>query len=359
MRSDSRPLPSVSLVILVTCSFFWPTPAANGQGKPTNKPPFSIHYNGSGETGLGQDSEKFESLIKTALQFVNDDDYEHAIEPARQARSICEQVLGPNHWLSIEARLRMEHYQKVASLPAEGRRDIARANAIEASADHAYHSGNFARSEQENRVALSIYQQRLGNDDPLHTRHYIKLAATLRAQHRPAEAETFYRQGLEINRRVFGEDYPDTVDAYERLKLCLSDQGKIDEVLSIYRTRLELARKRLGEEALRTAAIEKDLLVIYLERSKYKEAEPLARHLLSLMHKQQVGNESLIASEFLLGLALVGEKKFAEAETLLREMLAKQVKSQGEENKENALIYILLAKSLYFQVGKREQSVPF
>jgi eukaryotic-like serine/threonine-protein kinase len=78
-------------------------------------------------------------------------------------------------------------------------------------------------------------------------------------------------------------------------------------------------RHALGSEHPKTMASAANLALAYLSQGKFAESGPLAREALEFDRKKQPDDWRRFRAESLLGASLSGEKKYAEAGTLLLE----------------------------------------
>jgi hypothetical protein len=78
-----------------------------------------------------------------------------------------------------------------------------------------------------------------------------------------------------------------------------------------------------------------DLALAYQSEDKFVESEPLAREAYEFSQKKQTDDWSRFRAESLLGASLAGQKKYAEAETLLLEgyqgMLARKDRMEAAD----------------------------
>ena len=78
-------------------------------------------------------------------------------------------------------------------------------------------------------------------------------------------------------------------------------------------------RHALGWEHPDTMASAAALALAYVSQGRFTESEPLAREAMDVNQKKRPDDWQRFRAESLLGTSLVGEKKYAEAEPLLRE----------------------------------------
>jgi len=97
-----------------------------------------------------------------------------------------------------------------------------------------------------------------------------------------------------------------------------TDAGKLDLAEAMIRDALRLARKALPAESSLLGAILAQAGWVRLLAGASAEAEPLLREALAIRQKLQPGVWSTFATQSQLGGALLGQKKYAEAEPLLR-----------------------------------------
>jgi non-specific serine/threonine protein kinase/serine/threonine-protein kinase len=94
-------------------------------------------------------------------------------------------------------------------------------------------------------------------------------------------------------------------------------QGKHAAAEPIIRERFELVKKNSGDESAQYADALADLMRNQLAQRKWAEAEQLAHELLALREKSQPDGWLTFNTRSLLGGALLGQKKYADAEPLL------------------------------------------
>jgi eukaryotic-like serine/threonine-protein kinase len=146
------------------------------------------------------------------------------------------------------------------------------------------------------------------------------LANHYRLQGKYAEAEAqLTKATTSIQKVPEGENRDSLVSTIEnRLVEVYSDSGKYAEAGAVVERRLNSARKTLGEEHLTTAANRITLGRIRILERKYVEAESMLRLAVATYAKASPNVWNRYNSERLLGMALGAQRKHSEAEQRLR-----------------------------------------
>ena len=144
------------------------------------------------------------------------------------------------------------------------------------------------------------------------------MGQTLAAQGKPAEAIPFWRENLETSRRVFGEDHPETIIYSYNLGSVLMELGRLEEAQSYLRDAFEKCRKGFGPDHPNTQIMQATFGNVLLKLRKYDEAEPFLANSLAFAEKNNPGDIAYFRTKASLGQVFSGQKKFAEAEPLLK-----------------------------------------
>ena len=206
---------------------------------------------------------------------------------------------------------------------------------------------------------LESYRRVYGPDHPFTSREMFGLGKVLQGKGDYAEAEKVFAEALATDQRTRGKRHPDTLGTSERLARTQIDAGKFDEGIARLESTLTDFRETTGpgsydsltcelylgagydakgdrvraEQNLRAAmqglrALGKDnedqatlaaelLGVNLVEQRKYSQAEPILRQALAYRDKGDKDDWQLYRAQAFLGAALSGLKEYAEAEKLL------------------------------------------
>jgi hypothetical protein len=136
---------------------------------------------------------------------------------------------------------------------------------------------------------------------------------------RVAEAIRLGEQVGEKQAKQQGPDHPCTLTTLNNLAAAYRDAKRFDRAAALARTVLERERRRqpLHEQRLATALAELGLTL--LQGGRPGEGELPLRECLALREQKQPGHWLMFNTRSLLGGALMGQKKYREAEPLLLE----------------------------------------
>lgn len=149
------------------------------------------------------------------------------------------------------------------------------------------------------------------------------LAGILRDRGDLAGAEQYYRQALDSNRRLRGEEHRNVATILTQLGAVLTRRGDDAEAERCHREALAMRTKFLGEGHPDVATSQASLARCLLHTKHYAEAEQLATASLVIRAAKRAGTWSHYHSMALLGRALAGQGKVADAEPLLVEACTK------------------------------------
>ncbi|MCI0462406.1 MAG: tetratricopeptide repeat protein [Gemmataceae bacterium] len=185
--------------------------------------------------------------------------------------------------------------------------------------------------------AIKLYEQvrdaqvkKLGADHPTTLTTLHNLAVAYREAGRPPEAIKLLKQVRDARVNRLGADHPDTLTTFSSLAVAYRDDGKLDEALPLFEQAVSGVETRhfLHEHA---GVIIAHASSAYVQAGQFDKAEAWQRKWLAMV-KQRDGADSLSYADGLavLGLNLLMQKKWAEAEKPLRETLAVREKKSPD-----------------------------
>jgi tetratricopeptide (TPR) repeat protein len=190
------------------------------------------------------------------------------------------------------------------------------------------------------KPALDLIEQardramlKLGPYHPLTLRVLYSLAHTYRAYGRTNEAIALFEQVRERQVMTLGAYHPSTLVTLEGLALAYQDEGKLNKaVLALHQAAVGVERLKFADES--AGNVIRNLCDCLERLRKYDEAEVWWRKWVSAA-KEKYGAESVeyAGTKGLAGLGvnLLRQKKYADAELILRESLNVQRKKQPED----------------------------
>jgi serine/threonine protein kinase len=169
---------------------------------------------------------------------------------------------------------------------------------------------------------LKLRKAKLGSDHPDTLMSMNNLASAYKDAGRLDQTLALYEERLKLTRAKLGAEHSDTLTAMNNLARTYQAAGKLDLALPLYDETLRLRKAKLGPEHADTLATMRTLSLAYEAAREYPQAATLYRELIALRVKKE-GAESvqLAADRATLGKILLDTGKFTEAETLLRASL--------------------------------------
>jgi eukaryotic-like serine/threonine-protein kinase len=177
--------------------------------------------------------------------------------------------------------------------------------------------GKYAQAEP---LAVEVLQSRrrvLGEEHPDTLSSLSILAQVYQGEGRYSEAEPLFGKVLEVRRRVLGEEHFSTLVSMNYLADLYRVEGKDAQAEAFYSEVLERRRRTLGPDHPDTIRVMASLGQMRLQQHDYKKAETFLRQALNTQEKKNPDSWQRFDSQSLLGAALVGQRKYAEAEPLL------------------------------------------
>src|SRR5262249_13276993 len=219
---------------------------------------------------------------------------------------------------------------------------------------------------------LKLLKAKLGPDHPDTLRCMNNLAAAYWKMKRLDQSIPLFETALKIQEKVLGRRHPDTLLTVANLGENYKDAGRVREALplleegyrasrkvprlrwvgaqlaaaytlagetaklaDLLREQLAEARERLPKDSPQLAGVLAQIGLALMDQKKWAEAEPLLRECVTIREKTQPDAWSTFNARSMLGGALLGQKKYAEAEPLLlkgyegRKQREKTIPSQG------------------------------
>ena len=114
-----------------------------------------------------------------------------------------------------------------------------------------------------------------------------------------------------------GPDHPDTLHAMHNLAVSCVQARRLDEAISLFEDVVRLRKAKLLPDHPETLASTDGLVDAYLAAGRWADAEAAAREGLDARTRKAPDDWPRFHTMSLLGAALAGQKKYAQAEPLL------------------------------------------
>jgi tetratricopeptide (TPR) repeat protein len=234
--------------------------------------------------------------------------------------------------------------------------------------------GQYARAETLFKEALASRTAKLGADHPDTLTTKNNLAGLYWSRGQYTRVEPLIKEIVEARTAKLGADHPHTLTAKNNLAMLYQAQGQHAKAEPLLREALEAVRPKLGLAHPNTRTIIDNLADCYEQLQTPGKAEPLRRELVEFW-KHKVGADSVEYAEHLADLArnLLLQHKAADAESILRECLTIHQKKQPDSwttfNTHSQLGAALLAQKKYAEaepllkagyqgMKKRQDKIP-
>jgi len=177
--------------------------------------------------------------------------------------------------------------------------------------------GRFVEAERLFKQALDGGRRVLGEDTPGALTALNNLGSVYQAQRQLEKAVACYEEAIQTARAIQWEAHPNTLTTMKSLAMVYALLGRFGESDALHRDALEICRTHDGRQSMSSAGHLSNWGNSLLHRNEYLQAEPLLREALAI-HEQFLPEDwTTFYVKSLLGEALLGQQKFAEAEPLL------------------------------------------
>ncbi len=175
---------------------------------------------------------------------------------------------------------------------------------------------------------LKLAKAKLGADHPHTLASMSNLAGGYRAAGKLDLALPLLEETLKLRKAKLGVDHPDTLSSMSSLAYGYRAAGKLDLALSLFQEAAAGIEKRRFQHA---GPIVTDLIACHEQLKQFDQAETWRRKWLAVV-KERSGADSIPYTGELvaLGLNLIQQKKWTDAEPVLRECLAIREKAEPD-----------------------------
>ncbi|MCG8650943.1 MAG: tetratricopeptide repeat protein [Pirellulales bacterium] len=164
---------------------------------------------------------------------------------------------------------------------------------------------------------LRLRTEKLGRDHPDTLRSVGNLASSYQAIGKEDQALALWEETLRLKTETLGSEHPSTLSSMNDLAVAYRAAGKLDLALPLIQATLQHRKSKLGLEHPQTASSMAALGIMMLDLESYQQAESVLRQCLEIRTKIMPDDWLRFNTETMLGGALLGQKKYDEAESLL------------------------------------------
>jgi serine/threonine-protein kinase len=192
-------------------------------------------------------------------------------------------------------------------------------------------AGRTAEAIALEQGTLKLREAKLGPGHPDTLSSRNNLAAAYQSAGRTAEAIALHEGTLRLREAKLGPDHPQTLTSRSNLAAAYQDAGRTAESIPLFEAALKLHEAKLGPDHPRTHTIRDNLALAYEQLGRWAEAEALHRALLAHRRRSDPPDSPALAGDLArLGSVLLHQAKWSEAEAALRECLAIRTKARPD-----------------------------
>src|SRR5262249_43340117 len=181
-----------------------------------------------------------------------------------------------------------------------------------------------------------LQKRKLGPKHPDTLGTAFSLVLVYLSRGRVAEAVHLSEQTLKLRREVYGPDHPLTLRSMNQLGIALMRAGRVPEAQPLLEEALRLHRVKLGPEHHMTLESLDALAQAHLAAKQPEKAVRLLEESLTILEHEEPNSRRTWYTRLTLGTALVGQKRYPEAESLLLRVVEglqrPDVRHSGERN---------------------------
>jgi eukaryotic-like serine/threonine-protein kinase len=202
--------------------------------------------------------------------------------------------------------------------------------------------------------AAAIRRRALGAEHPDTLVTLANLGAVYNNMGRFADAATVFEEVAPVSTRVLGPNNMNTLNIMENLGMAYSGLGRHDRAVALITQTLERKRRTYGAEHPRTMLCELHLIEAEIRAGDYRSAEPVAAQFLAtVQHVDGDSSSDAMMARTHLAMILAEEGKFATAEPMAR-LAAESRKSKPADNYARLFAESVLGAALVGQKRFRE-----
>ena len=164
---------------------------------------------------------------------------------------------------------------------------------------------------------VKLMKTKLGPDHPYTLATMCSLGGAYGKAGKRDQAVPLLEETVKLMKTKLGPDHPYTKTSKSYLANAYRGAGKPDLAIPLFEEDLKYRKATLGPDHLGTLSSMMDLGEVYCEAKQGAKAEPPLRECLAIREKKQPDVWSTFNTRSLLGGALLGQKKYTEAEPLL------------------------------------------
>jgi len=200
------------------------------------------------------------------------------------ARKILTEVLqkaarahGQGHWIAIEARVWLEHLDRVAALSEEDRRKLEKLLLLDAELAVDYRASDFVAARSKCEEAVQLTAELFGEKDAEYLARLSELQQTCKCCHDYEKARDLAMKLVALQETTYGRQTPYYVDALYDLAYAYAKLDMLLQAEQTLRTAYDLAATTLPDIPSKKARVLHALAAVRYHQEHYEEAMRLGR----------------------------------------------------------------------------------
>jgi serine/threonine protein kinase/tetratricopeptide (TPR) repeat protein len=184
-------------------------------------------------------------------------------------------------------------------------------------------AGQVRRATELFEETFRVREAKLGPDHPDTLTSCSDLAVAYGASGRLQDAIALHQTTLKLREAKLGPDHPNTLQSRNNLAVAYFRAGQVQDAIALHQRTLELRETKLGPDHPETLRSRNNLAYIYELVGRVDDAERLRRVTLARRRKTTKTGDPFVAHDlFGLSALLLRQSRWSEAEPLLNESLA-------------------------------------
>jgi serine/threonine protein kinase len=184
-------------------------------------------------------------------------------------------------------------------------------------------AGRLLEAIAQFQTTFKLMEAKLGRSHPITLTSRSNLAVSYMSAGRTAQAIELYETTLKLLEGEVGADHPTTLTSRNNLAVAYQDAGRFDDAIALQESTLKLMEAQQGLDHPRTLIARTNLARSYESTGQWNKAELFRRGTIERHRQAKHPDKSLLAIELTgLGRLLLNESRWSEAKPLVREALA-------------------------------------
>jgi CHAT domain-containing protein len=232
-----------------------------------------------------QETARLEAAVTRARKLRKASEIPEAIAAFGEVHQITSELYGKDHWRTTDARLKIAHFQKLATLTIKQLKQFSETIRMSGKVFPLYKQGKIPEALKIAVGIPPILTKILGPQDPETLTNIEKLARLHLAMGQHAKALPLFQQNLKNRIQVLGPLHPHTNASLNNLAITYLEMHQHAKALPLLQQSMENTMKTSGPRHPATAAALQNLAAIYKAMGQHAKALPLSQQSLDITRK--------------------------------------------------------------------------